>query len=148
MKSIADRLREIRASLGLSQRQMAEHLEIPVGTYQDHELGKSTQKFEMLERLLERGFSSDWLISGRGAMRLFASGVAEDPPQLGVVFNERLLKIVVSEIEHILNEADAELAPDKKAELVAAVYEMALENEGKGQPIDRTKVVRLVRLAG
>jgi transcriptional regulator with XRE-family HTH domain len=159
--SIGDRLKQIRAHLGFDQRQMAAHLELPARTYQDHELDKSTQKLVFFENLLQRGFSADWLLTGEGSMfaphvvsRSPPHGFAEFHPKygasqpIGLRLNEDLLKVVVSEIERTLNDADAELTPEKKAELVVLVYELALEGEGADQPVDRSRVIKLIRLAG
>lgn len=155
MTSIGDRLQQIRASLRLNQREMAEHLGMPPRTYQDHELGKNTQKFAFIQHLVDRGFSADWLLTGDGSMIRPPPplrGLSEVPAvpfaSKGVAFDQDLLKIVIEEIESVLNEADAELTPDKKAEVIALVYELALEEEGAGRPVDRGKVIRLIRLAG
>lgn len=154
--SIGDRLRQVREDLGLSQPQMAEALGMPFGTYQAYEQDRSAQKASMLARLAERGIDLNWLLTGRGPMHVSSrpSGLSEAPvrygehPPNGIRFNEELLKVVVSEIERALEEARGKLGPEKKAELVVAVYVLALEQEEAGRPIDRANVLRLVRLAG
>lgn len=65
----AERLKEARGFYDDSQEQMAARLGVPYRTYQGWENRVSPPKAEALNRLVELGFSADWLLRGRPPMR-------------------------------------------------------------------------------
>lgn len=65
---IASRLKTIRETLGLSQREMAKKLEISLGGLQSYESGKSVPGGNALEALARLGFNVNWLLTGEGEM--------------------------------------------------------------------------------
>lgn len=159
LEAFGARLREVRTDLRLSQTQMADKLGLRLGTYQAYEQGRNDGRISALLPLAALGVDLNWLVVGAlghghkaGESRVTYTSqrprIAEIPPKGVGVFNEELLKIVVTEIERTLNENNLELPPEKKGELVAAVYDLAQAEEDAGRRIDRGKVIRLVRLAG
>ncbi len=66
--NIASRLKAVRESLELSQRDMAKKLEISLGGLQSYESGKSVPGGNVLESLARLGFNVDWLLTGKGEM--------------------------------------------------------------------------------
>jgi phage repressor protein C with HTH and peptisase S24 domain len=69
MASIADRLRQIRASLGVNQREMAEKVGLSSTSWQRLELEDRPPQGEAQIELIKLGFSIDWLLTGRGSMQ-------------------------------------------------------------------------------
>ncbi len=63
-----ERLKSFRASLGKSQKEMAEAMNVAVMTWQQYESGKTDIKGKILEKLLEMGANPHWLLTGKGAM--------------------------------------------------------------------------------
>lgn len=66
---IASRLKSLRESLELSQREMAKKLEISLGGLQSYESGKSVPGGNVLEALARLGFNVNWLLTGEGEMK-------------------------------------------------------------------------------
>jgi|GEM_PF-1435265 len=67
---ISQRLATIRKSLGKSQREMAIIVTLSHRGWQVIENGKSIPGGQTLEKLMELGFSSNWILTGQGSMRL------------------------------------------------------------------------------
>lgn len=83
---LGERAQAIRKHLKLSQRGMAEGLKISVGGWQRIENGTNVPSGQTLAKLNELGFSADWMLTGRGAMRFDDDGVLEAGQELGVKF--------------------------------------------------------------
>lgn len=83
------------------------------------------------------GVNLEWLATGDGPMRV-GEGAVVAP------LDRELLCLVIEEIERLLNDVNGELEPEKKAELIALIYEEVREQEGK---VDRARVLRLIKLA-
>lgn len=63
MNQIGDRLRKLRESTGLNQKQFAENINMKQTTYNGYETGKHVPKSEVLVLLAERyGVSVDYLL--------------------------------------------------------------------------------------
>jgi phage repressor protein C with HTH and peptisase S24 domain len=69
MASIADRLRQIRATLDLNQREMAAKVGLSSTSWQRLELEDRPPNGDAQIELIKLGFSIDWLLTGRGSMR-------------------------------------------------------------------------------
>ena len=69
-KSIGSRLREHRKSLGISQKEMADHLGVRTKTIVRFESGESTPGTDQIAALKEfdPSLSLEWLVMGRGEM--------------------------------------------------------------------------------
>lgn len=67
--TVGNRLRAIRAELGLSQKAMAQHFGLGESGWKDFELRDRAPKGEVLAKLVDMGFSSDWILTGEGEMR-------------------------------------------------------------------------------
>jgi transcriptional regulator with XRE-family HTH domain len=70
MKSIGERLRLIRDSLGLTQKQMAEHVGIGASTWPKLENESRLPEDRVLRQLYDEGFDLNWLITGLGGMKV------------------------------------------------------------------------------
>jgi transcriptional regulator with XRE-family HTH domain len=73
-----ERLEHIRHTLQLSQKEMAIKLGLQQGSYSRMENNKSGFSESTIVILGDMGFSSDWLLFGRGSM-LLASSDAPNP---------------------------------------------------------------------
>lgn len=92
----------------------------------------------------------EWLLTGNGAMLPQKSSSAT--PSLDqyaaenrvMAVNEKLLIASVVEVERLLQERNLHLAPEKKGELIALIYTVAMKDESVP---DMGFVERMVRLA-
>lgn len=66
--TLTDRLKKIRESLGLSQREMAEAVDSSFTSWQGYEAGRNTPGGKVLESLANMGFNINWLLTGIGEM--------------------------------------------------------------------------------
>lgn len=139
MSGVSERLREIRASLGESQKGMAKRVGLGENGWQTLERENRAPKGEILAMLVELGFSADWLISGEGRMRRGA------PPE---AIDSGRLRVAVEMIEDWLEDNNREMTAQKKAEVVAMAYEILTESQGVGSEVGgRNNVIRLLRAA-
>lgn len=67
MTELAERLIEIRHDMGLTQREMADFVQVSSGAWQGYEYGK-VPKADTLKRLVECGYNANWILSGEGPM--------------------------------------------------------------------------------
>lgn len=141
-------------------------LKIAAGAKSDTELGKSLGLTQQsigaarkkkqippvwITRICEKHrISADWLLFGEGAMKREGRSIqiAESPAPYGpTTLNESLLQAVIKEVEEIIVAHPAALAlkPGKKAQLIATLYELFAEKPGR--KVDRSTVMKLVKLA-
>lgn len=100
-----DRLKMARNFYGDSQEEMAARLGVPYRTFQGYEAGASEPKAKILERLVELGFSGQWILSGAGPMRPGVSETAPPVPGSGpVAIDADLVGRVLEEISLIYKE--------------------------------------------
>lgn len=71
--SIGDRLRSIRTDIGATQEIMAEIVGLGAASWKRLELEDRAPKGDVMARLVEMGYSADWLLTGFGQMRRDAS---------------------------------------------------------------------------
>lgn len=64
------RFKQIRLSLGLTQPAMSESIGLSRNAWQSYELGKSIPGTGVYQSLIGLGFSTDWILSGFGSMRI------------------------------------------------------------------------------
>ncbi len=65
-KEFGNRLKQLRKAIGLSQKEMANRLNIAVSTYQHYERGERTAPISLIPALTAIGVSSEWLLNGTG----------------------------------------------------------------------------------
>lgn len=139
MQAVNERLRASRAALGLTQRELSEAAGVPLPSLKDHEAGKTMPGADALGGYMRAGISANWLVSGHQPMLLRDIGAvpagALDPDHL---------KAVIVGLEQAIDEMDSEMAPERLADLVLALYELTRESGTKPQ---RATIIRLVRAA-
>ncbi|OGT19265.1 MAG: hypothetical protein A2342_02470 [Gallionellales bacterium RIFOXYB12_FULL_54_9] len=116
------RIKEARAALGLTQKELCEQAKMKLPSVRDYELGNSIPGGEAVAALMRVGISANWLLTGEGEMLLSAS---RDPGEAFTNPNSddrlRMLMMVLRVTEMKLSEPpDIEVA--KKAIILADAW--------------------------
>lgn len=69
-QAIGGRLKEVRAALELTQKELCALIEKPLPSLRDYELGKSIPGGEAIAALIRAGINANWLLTGKGPMLL------------------------------------------------------------------------------
>ncbi|MDA8232129.1 MAG: hypothetical protein M0006_12400 [Magnetospirillum sp.] len=118
---------------------MAKRFDLGANGWQRLELDDRAPKGDLLAQLVEMGFSADWLLTGAGRMR------RDGQPSL----DERLLADTVRMVEDWLAANRATMTAARKAEIVASLYAMVVEDVAEGRPPpDAKRVAHILKLAG
>lgn len=131
--SFKDRLKE--AMNGESNRAFALKCDISEMTLRRYLAGENFPPLDTLEKIAgASGRSLAWLASDEDAAKRAAPAI-----------NEELLAAVMEAVDDHLDQINAHLPNAKKAQLVAALYEMAVDDDEV--VVDMKNVIRLVKLA-
>lgn len=84
-----------------------------------------------------------WLATGEGPMLKGDAAARGAEPEFSKP-NPEALRLAVETVEESLADTGRRLPPDRKAEMVAAAYELFMDGEGK---IEKSVVLRLVKSA-
>lgn len=76
---LKDRLKTARESLGKSQKEMAEALDVGLKSWQVYEKGGSVPGGSVFEALTKLGFNANWLLTGSGDMWIDARMMVCEP---------------------------------------------------------------------
>lgn len=139
---VGARMKEARTALGLSQEGLATAVGGSKRGIQNNEALKSVPGGEVICGLVGLGINANWLLTGEGPMLLAdlqAPSAPETPP--GALDMERL-QLAIEATEEGLAAARRTMQPNKKAELIMAVYDL-LEDSG----VNKDRVLKLVKLA-
>lgn len=71
---LAERIKIVRESLGMSQTAIAKAADSSLPSWQGYEAGKNVPGGKVLEALAHLGFNVNWILTGEGQMR-FSGGV-------------------------------------------------------------------------
>lgn len=121
----------------MSASELAAKIDGAEGTIRDYERGKSVPGGFVVAQLATLGVNPTWLLINEGPM-LLRDLVRPRPP-----VDAELLTGVISGVESHLAAEGLELAPEKKGQLIALLYEQC-QAEGEVRP---ATILRLVRLA-
>lgn len=91
----------------------------------------------------ETGVSADWLLWGTGPKTTGKRDGAGLEPS-AIQLNQLLLEACIEAVEEVLEDTGREMRPDKKAKLIAAIYDLYSDTE---KTIDKPRVLRLVKSA-
>lgn len=83
-----------------------------------------------------------WLATGEGSMLREPCAASAAP--LSQRLNPEALRLAIETVEESLIDTGRRLPPDRKAEMVAAAYELFMDGQGK---IEKSVVLRLVKSA-
>ncbi len=133
-----NRLKVIRKALKLSQAEFAISIGIKQSSYNEIETGKREPSLPILFSICYRfPISENWILTGAGEMWKEEKGVQ--------LVDHELLEAVISAVEEYLDQVDGHLKPAKKAQLIAALYDISSAEEK--HTVDRAKVIQLFKLA-
>ena len=140
---LCDRLRVIREMLGLTQAVMATQMGISLRAYQTYEAGQRQPKASDVAGLVGVGIDLNWLLTGVGQMMREAAPAAPPP------IDEQLLAETLRLVDDWLAANRRVMTPERKAQAVAAIYALMLEDAAEGRPsLDARRVGHILKLAG
>jgi hypothetical protein len=148
-KELGARLREIRG--GRSREQFGAELKTHRNSIERYEKAKRPNvPHAFLKLVIEKnpGWSLEWLMTGRGEKHGASREVMRAGEPIasygGTTIDDRLLARVMQEVEEAFGKNYERVSIEKRAALIAAVYEDA---RSRGQ-VSHETVLRLLRLAG
>jgi len=117
-KGYAKRLLEIRQALNINQSVIKNDVGCSLASWQEYETAKSAPNAKVLEALVEKGFNVNWILTGRGEMK-----ITDKPVTTASSLNYKALKIIIKTIENEILNNEANLSPSGIAQIVAATYD-------------------------
>ena len=117
-KDYAKRLLEIRQTLNINQSVIKAEVGCSLASWQEYETAKSAPNAKVLEALVEKGFNANWILCGKGEMKL-----VDKPIALNSVENKKVLKKIVKALWTEIDDSEANLSPSGVAGIVALAYE-------------------------
>lgn len=136
-QAVGERLKEARAALRLTQKELCAKVEMPLPSLRDYELGKRIPGGDAIAALIRAGINANWLLTGEGPMLLAELGAVP----AGALDQKRLQEALQATDEG-LSAAGRTMRPEKKAELVLAIYDLLQE-----PAVTKERVLKLVKLA-
>lgn len=130
--AVGARLKEARAALGLTQKELCTLVEMPLPSLRDYELCKRIPGGEAIGGLVRAGINANWLLTGEGPM-LLADLAAPAPGQAASPLDSETLAYVIEEVEKILTARRLTLPAPRKAALIQLIYDYCAEL-GKREP--------------
>lgn len=139
---VGDRLKVLRAYLGLTREQLADELDTPLGTLRGVERGNHLPGYGLLSQLAihpELGQYAHWILNDE-------TDSSDPVPSHTKQLNKQLFNDVLVSIENALSKKRKKLPVEQKAELVAYLYDQ-LSQEAKRPKVDMSNVIQLVDFA-
>lgn len=149
--NLGERIKLIRGDV--SRDKFAPRLKVSKNTLVNYETDVRIPDAVFLNKLLDLypDISPTWLLTGQGEIKLTGGITTADhfpaynPNQTATGVSEELLQAVLEAVEDYLESVDGQLPANKKAQLVAMLYDMCTgSTENK---VDKATVIRLVKLA-
>ncbi len=140
VSGVPDRLRGLRETRKLSQKEMAATVGASQRAWADYEGGRTLPGAGVLAALAGQGVDLHWLLLGEGGMQRQPSGGLD----------EDLLRLCLDRVERALMERANALDAGKKALLIKEIYMLTLEREAAGDGVREPSedlVARFLRLA-
>jgi hypothetical protein len=143
-QAFIDRMR-VCADLAGSVNALARKAELSQSGIRRYFVGGDPTRRVLIALAKAAGVNFLWLATGEGQRVLPDGGEgAQDCMGQACGLNPETLRLTIETVEEALLEVGRELAPARKAEMVAAVYELYRGGEGK---IEKSMVLRLVKSA-
>jgi transcriptional regulator with XRE-family HTH domain len=121
---VGQRLVMVREKLGLTQREMADHLGLALGTYGRSEAGKRAIDDGEMAEIGSMGINLNWLILGQGDINGPAEFETRAPGRSSRVGTDpALLGQLIDEIANIYKTQNRPLAAERHGALVAELYD-------------------------
>lgn len=133
MNDINSRIKQLRKDKRLTQKEFCYRIGASQSYLSEVENGKSKASVDIFIGIAKcfKDVSIRWLLTGEKV----------DDNQYDSI-QEKVLKDVIEVVEWALDQVNAKPNPDKKAELISAVYEFYLD---EGIPEDKSKLIKLVK---
>ncbi len=143
-QAFIDRMR-VCADLAGSVNALARKAELSQSGIRRYFVGGDPTRRVLIALAKAAGVNFLWLATGEG-QKLLRDGAGGGQSCMGQVcgLNPETLRLTIETVEEALLELGRELTPSRKAEMVAAVYELYRGGEGK---IEKAMVLRLVKSA-
>lgn len=137
--SIGERMKQVRQRLGLTQATMAEETGITLVSYKRYEGSKAMPSADALESFSKLEINLHWLLTGDGEMLL-----KDMAGKKIALLNEAELLLACETIEEALAAIRKTIPPKQKAQLIASVYQLYVEGEGK---VNTDNIIYLLKSA-
>ncbi|WP_231848951.1 helix-turn-helix domain-containing protein [Paramagnetospirillum magneticum] len=126
--TVGQRLEQVRASMGLTQAEIAAQSGVPLRTYSSYATGKRQPSNDLLEWIARRGYSINWLLTGSGAMQTGESII--DPTCGSGAFLLNAFAVLDAELNGRINEVvttvyaecGAKIGPRDMGRVTAEIY--------------------------
>ncbi|WP_042443109.1 hypothetical protein [Azospirillum sp. B510] len=116
---------------------MSRRFNLGENTWQSYELHGKLPKGETLVELARLGYDINWLLTGRGAMKVTPTEEATASP-----LNDALIADAIDFVERWLSENGCHLAPRLKGRIVSALYTLGIDEAGGDRPRLNTAAAR------
>lgn len=134
---IGGRMKIAIKRLGLTQKAFAEQYGCELRTMEKNLAGATESGIDLLSSFWRAGINANWLLTGEGPMLL-----ADLQPPAPAALDLARFRLALEAAEEGLAAAGRVMAPDKKAELVLAVYDLLAEPANT-----KERILKLVKLA-
>ncbi|MDI4666731.1 helix-turn-helix domain-containing protein [Xanthobacter autotrophicus] len=140
------RFREAVQAAGGNQM-VAARSGVPLSTLNKAMRGETQPRAEAMAAIVHAtGRSLDWIFFGEAPARDRVTLPDEEVPK---TIQQDVLERSIAIVEQWLKDNNRIMAPDKKAHVVAMIYEFAMEDESAGETsIDSRRVGQFLRLVG
>jgi transcriptional regulator with XRE-family HTH domain len=129
--SIGGRIKKVRQDAGMGQQAFASSIGISADYLSEVESGTKEPSTSIILLIETRyAISEDGLLTGEGPVYKESAVPGEvrgGEPDYSSTYDLALMRDVIKAVNEYLHETDRTLAPEKKAELVVAIYEEMLE---------------------
>lgn len=137
---LPERIKTVRESLGLSQKDMAKAINASLPSIQNYEAGKSVPGGDVIKSLVKLGFNANWLLTGEGTMRLEEGSIEREGsrPRVDAIGGEPvpvpeherldrgLLEITIARLQQVFSDFDI-TDPHDQAGVITDVYSHVVE---------------------
>lgn len=148
--SIGERLKEWRATNSLTQKDACSIFDVSYGVYQKYEYGSSIPGGDAIKAFAGHGFNANWLLTGEGEMLLVDMQTPQHQDAQATVplaLDRENIVLAIETVEEGLQITGRVMKPNKKAELIMAVYDLLSEQSEQQPPIKKEILLRLVKSA-
>lgn len=143
LDGFSQRLRQIRQDMDLTATAMAERVGLgDRKSWENYERGSSTPRVETLSHIAAMGIDLNWLLTGKGNMRLIADTAA--PTKESHVEPETLEAALIV-IDEFAEARGLALSREQRAKLVSMLYDLYAIRE-QGVASDTAYVAQLFRM--
>lgn len=124
--ALSDRLKALKQSWNLTQKEMALRLDIAVSTYQYYERGERDIPAKLLIKIASFGVNSNWLLTGQGEMFL-ENG--QNPIKRNAPVSKPPVGNAIRVYNNVLKRTGLELDPEGQEKLFKIIQDMLADDE-------------------